>query len=407
MDLSPEQLVLVAIADLKPHPRNDGTHPPAQLDHLKASLTQHGLYRNVVIAEDGTLLAGHGVVQAAQQLGYTHVRAERRPYGPDDPRAIQILLGDNHIARLREQDDRMLAELLQGLAAEDPAALLGTGYDAESLAALVTAQELGTGTDGGEAGRDVEPQIDRAEELREQWDVDVGQLWGLGPHRVICGDCTDKAIVEQLLRQDSVAGVITDPPYAFGLASHSQFATKAGGWHDMMNNASWFRDLYRSWQGRIVDGPLWVFTNWRTLPILMRATYDADCGMNSVMVWYKDWIATGGMKGLRPTYELIAFTALGAYVIPNRGIEDFINVGWSSYKPTGHNAEKPVALLEHLVTVSDIACVYDPFLGSGTTLMACTNLGKTCYGCEIDPGYVAVTLERWSQLTGISPTRIA
>jgi hypothetical protein len=139
-ELSPEQLVLVAIAELKPHPRNDGTHPPAQLDHLKASLTQHGLYRNVVIAQDGTLLAGHGVVQAAQQLGYTHVRAERRPYGPDDPRAIQILLGDNHIARLREQDDRMLAELLQGLAAEDPAALLGTGYDAEALAALVAAQ---------------------------------------------------------------------------------------------------------------------------------------------------------------------------------------------------------------------------------------------------------------------------
>jgi hypothetical protein len=138
--LAPEHLTLVAIADLKPHPRNDGSHPPAELDHLKASITQHGIYRNVVLAQDGTLLAGHGVVEAARALGQTHVPGYRLPYAPDDPAALALLVGDNHIARLREQDDRMLAALLQALAADDPTALLGTGYDAAALAVLIEAQ---------------------------------------------------------------------------------------------------------------------------------------------------------------------------------------------------------------------------------------------------------------------------
>ena len=76
----------VPFADVRSHPRNDGSHPPDEIAHLKQSLTQHGVYRNVVIAEDGTILAGHGVVQAAQELGHTHIAVKRLPYGPDDPR---------------------------------------------------------------------------------------------------------------------------------------------------------------------------------------------------------------------------------------------------------------------------------------------------------------------------------
>jgi hypothetical protein len=127
----------VALADLRPHPRNDGHHPPDELDHLKQSLTEHGVYRNVVIAQDGTLLAGHGVALAAQQLGHTDILARRMPYGPDDPQALKILVGDNHIARLRQQDDAALVMLLQDLTQHDPLALLGTGFDEAALEALV------------------------------------------------------------------------------------------------------------------------------------------------------------------------------------------------------------------------------------------------------------------------------
>ena len=120
-------LELLPLATLRPHPRNDGEHPPDEIAHLKASLAEHGVYRNVVVAQDGTILAGHGVVQAAQELGHTHIAGKRLAYGPDDPRALKVLVGDNHIARLRLQDDAALVALLEELGREDPLALLGTG----------------------------------------------------------------------------------------------------------------------------------------------------------------------------------------------------------------------------------------------------------------------------------------
>jgi hypothetical protein len=133
-------LEVLPLADLRPHPRNDGAHPAEELAHLKQSLTEHGVYRNVVVAQDGTLLAGHGVVQAARDLGHTHIAGKRLPYGPDDPRALKVLVGDNHIARLRLQDDALLVALLEELRQEDPLALLGTGFDEAALAALIEAQ---------------------------------------------------------------------------------------------------------------------------------------------------------------------------------------------------------------------------------------------------------------------------
>src|SRR5262245_61822144 len=150
-------LELVALTDVHSHPRNDGLHPPDELAHLKQSLQEHGVYRNVVIAEDGTILAGHGVVEAALQLGHTHILARRMPYGPDSDAALKILVGDNHIARLRMQDDAALVALLQDLSADDPLALLGTGFDAEALEALV--QEQGLESNGSGAGTEVvEPE---------------------------------------------------------------------------------------------------------------------------------------------------------------------------------------------------------------------------------------------------------
>lgn len=135
-----QTLELVALADLRPHPRNDGRHPPEELVHLTQSLQDHGIDKNVVIAQDGTILTGHGVVEAARVLGYTHIPAERKPYGPDDPRALQRLVGDNHIARLRLQDDAALLALLEELCEADTVLLLGTGFDEAMLAALAAQQ---------------------------------------------------------------------------------------------------------------------------------------------------------------------------------------------------------------------------------------------------------------------------
>lgn len=126
----------VRLASLKPHPRNYRTHPEDQLEHLAASIKEHGFYRNLVVAQDGTILAGHGVAEAALRAGLEEVRVVRLPIPPDSPQAIKVLTGDNEIEHLAEQDDRLLSELLKELA-QGEASLLGTGYDEMMLANLV------------------------------------------------------------------------------------------------------------------------------------------------------------------------------------------------------------------------------------------------------------------------------
>lgn len=128
---------VVDIGSLRPHPRNYQGHPKDQLDHIKASIEQHGLYRNVVISSDGYILAGHGVTQALRELGRKRVVVKRLPYAYDSPEAVKVLTADNEISHLAERDDRLLTELLKEVKDLDPKGLLGTGYDEPMLANLV------------------------------------------------------------------------------------------------------------------------------------------------------------------------------------------------------------------------------------------------------------------------------
>ena len=128
---------MAAVADLRSHPRNYRAHPGEQLEHLAQSLREHGLYRSVVVARDGTILAGHGIAEAAKQLGLEEIPVVRLDLDPNDPKAMKILTGDNELTRLAEVDDRLLSELLREIAEADVDGLLGTGFDEQMLANLV------------------------------------------------------------------------------------------------------------------------------------------------------------------------------------------------------------------------------------------------------------------------------
>ena len=126
---------LVAIESLQPHPQNYRQHPPDQIRHLVQSIVEHGVYRNVIVADDGTILAGHGVVQAAIEAGLEQLPVVRLPLAPNDPKALKLLTADNEIGRLAEIDDRALSELLKEIATDDD--LFGTGFDEQMLANLI------------------------------------------------------------------------------------------------------------------------------------------------------------------------------------------------------------------------------------------------------------------------------
>jgi hypothetical protein len=127
----------VAIAELRPHPENYRVHTDQQLEHIAESLREHGQYRNVVVARDLTILAGHGVVESAdQKLGWTEITVVRLDLDPDDPRALKLLVSDNELGRLADVDDRLLSEHLKAILEHD-GRLLGTGFDEAMLANLV------------------------------------------------------------------------------------------------------------------------------------------------------------------------------------------------------------------------------------------------------------------------------
>lgn len=125
------------IADLQKHPRNYKRHPPDQLEHIRASINENGFYKNIVVARDNTILAGHGVVLASEEMGREFVPGYELDLDPFEPAALKILAGDNEIQRLSEVDDRALTEMLKELKDAPGAGLMGTGFDENMLAALL------------------------------------------------------------------------------------------------------------------------------------------------------------------------------------------------------------------------------------------------------------------------------
>lgn len=123
------------IEDMRAHPENYQAHPEEQIEQIVASLREHGFYRKAVLANDGTILAGHGLVKAAERLGLPQVPVVRLPYAPDSPEALQVLTGDNELPKLSEREDRKLTETLRGLM--EKGMLEGTGFDPQQLANLV------------------------------------------------------------------------------------------------------------------------------------------------------------------------------------------------------------------------------------------------------------------------------
>lgn len=128
---------IVEIASLKAHPKNYRKHPEPQVAEIAESIKQHGIYKNIVVAKDGTILAGHGLVLGAQKLGMTQLPVVRIPLAPDHPRALKIVAADNELPRLAEDDPKGLAEMLEKIQDEDEVGLLGTGYDDAALLELL------------------------------------------------------------------------------------------------------------------------------------------------------------------------------------------------------------------------------------------------------------------------------
>lgn len=197
------------------------------------------------------------------------------------------------------------------------------------------------------------------------------------------GDCLE---VMSGLPTRSFDAIITDPPYSINTKSDG--SGKISPWGDAVNAAFWYTEWIGSCRRILKDnGCLWTFLSWRSYVTFYKASCNLGWPIESVLVWEKGFMGAGGLRGLRPSYELVALWAMPGFAIPDRGVPDVWNVKASTTKPTGHPAEKPLALMQKLIEVTPCQNVLDPFMGSGTTGVAAAMLGKDFTGIEIDEGF--------------------
>jgi len=208
-----------------------------------------------------------------------------------------------------------------------------------------------------------------------------------GQITLYCADCLD---VMREMEAGSVDAVVTDPPYLVGAVSIGNAQAKSGTWADLNNAAFWFSAWYREGWRTLVTGRehFATFCNWRTQPLVICAMAAAGMSATSCLVWHKAWIGPAAKNALRPTYELVVIASGGEADILDRGLSDIWTHKWMACHSadTEHPAEKPVGLLAKLTEALSIdgSTILDPFMGSGTTGVACVKTGRRFIGIEIN-----------------------
>jgi hypothetical protein len=276
-----------------------------------------------------------------------------------------------------------------------------------------------------EPPEDVEPQIDKAEELREKWGVKSGDLWKLGEHRLICGDCTDKAVVERVMGGEKAAITMTSPPYWVGKDYETQnskqeiidfISSVADGINVAMRRDN-ARIVINTGTGsrRAVEGDNAPAETWLLLSWWIDALGDNGWIMRHCRIWSK----SGGLPAIiSPQADVVDqhWEFIATFYDPkqkqrgqNRVSEKWPQQGVWEFQGKmtfdGHKAAFPLELPSRIIELYAIndESVYEPFLGSGTTLIACERLGRKCRAVEISPAYVAVAIQRWVDVTGKEP----
>lgn len=380
------------LGDLTPDPANRRSHNPRNLGMLADALRVVGASRSIVIDEAGVILAGNGVVEAASAAGLTKLQivdadgdtviAVRRR-GLTAAQKRQLAIYDNRTAELAEWNVEQLAADLQN--GEDLTAF----FLPDELATL-----LNTGPKAGKTDPDAVPEV-RATEIQR------GDLFALGAHRLLCGDATDAADVARVMGSEKADLLLTDPPYG-----QLRIFSGSGGRVGKSNAAACkpygsayqgegdFRlepvlaaakDRYERaviWGGNYFADVLPISTAW--------LVWDKRAGDRS---WYSD--CELAWSNLPTTARVFAFTWQG-----------MIRAG--EHVDREHPTQKPVQLMQWILTdlVEDARIILDLFVGSGTTLLASEQLGRSCRAVELSPQYVQVALDRWEAFTGQRATKV-
>ncbi|OSQ51368.1 site-specific DNA-methyltransferase [Marivita geojedonensis] len=409
----------IAIDAVQPARRNARTHSPKQIAQIAESIRTFGFTNPLLIDEADVLIAGHGRLEAAKSLGLKTVPAIRIP-NLSEPAKRALMLADNKIALNAGWDLDILADELADLSSmELEFDLATTGFEVAEIDLIIDASR----DDAAVAEEALEP--DRTLPAVTQ----PGDLWQLGPHRVLCGTARSSEDYASLMQGDLADVGFTDPPYNVpitghvsgkGRVSHREFAEASGEMSEEAFTAFLTETLQLAARNSR-EGAVWfAFMDWRHLGEMRTAGLTAFGTWLNLCVWAK---TNGGMGSLyRSQHELVFVFRNGTLGHRNNvqlgrfgrnrtnlwsypGVNTFRKDRMSELQ--AHPTAKPLAMIrDALLDVSkrgDI--VLDPFLGAGATLIAAERSGRIARGLEIDPLYVDVVLRRWRAETGEEPVR--
>ena len=409
------KIELIPIGAIKPNPRNARTHPKKQLLRLAENIGTFGFTVPVIIDENFTLLAGHGRFEAAKLRGLKKIPAIRL-CDLSEAKKRALMLADNKIAEKagwnREQLAVELPELTELLIQENLDITI-TGFETAEIDQLVIDFE--------------ENSEDPADDIQADWlsaspVTQPGDLWQLGPHRLLCGDARQPADLDRLFGNEEAAMAFLDPPYNVrigsvvgrGRAKHREFAM-ASGEMTPETFVEFLSETLGNAAAHCRAGALnYVCMDWKHQHELIEASQQAYSAQVNLVVWVKSNAGQGSFY--RSQHELIGvFWVGGAPHLNNielgRHGRSRSNVwryaGVNSFRAgrmeelRAHPTAKPVALVADAIRDCtrrrDI--VLDSFCGSGTTLMAAERVGRRAHCLEVDPRYVDVTIRRWQAFT--------
>ena len=390
-------------AKLVPYARNARTHSDAQVAQIAASIAEFGFTNPILAGSDGVIVAGHGRLAAAQKLGLDAVPVVVLDHlTPTQRRALVI--ADNRIAENAGWDEELLRIELEGLQDEGFDLDL-TGFDADALAELLAADEP---DNEGQSDEDAVPEISETPVSRP------GDVWQLGPHRLLCGDATLAESYEALLDGKAVDMVFTDPPYNVNYANSAK--DKLRGKDRAILNDNLGDGFHAFLQAALTPmvahcrGAIYVAMSSSELDTLQSAFRAAGGKWSTFIIWAKNTF-TLGRADYQRQYEPILYGWPEGGERHWCGDRDQGDV-WQIKKPQKndlHPTMKPVELVERALRNSSRPgnVVLDPFGGSGTTLIAADKSGRIARLIELDPKYADVIVRRWQDWSGKQAIRVA
>jgi len=389
------------VSRLAPYARNARTHSDQQVAQIAASIAEFGFVNPVLVDEAGEIIAGHGRVMAAKSLGLSDAPVIVLAH-LTDAQKIAFRITDNQLALNAGWDEALLAQEFASL--RDLSFDLDlTGFDAGEIERILN---------GGEEA-DENAGLTDEDEIPEPEDQPVtkpGDLWLLGPHRVLCGDATSLADVERALGGVLADMTFVDPPYR--VAYEGKGSTKENRKkirNDDLGAAEFERFLTDAMAGilAVTKGGVYVAMSSSELHTLRRAFEAAGGHWSTFIVWAKNTF-TLGRSDYQRQYEPILYGWRKGVDRFWCGARDQGDV-WFAKKPRVndlHPTMKPVELVERAVRNSSKSrdVVLDTFGRSGTTLIAAEKLGRQARIVELDPGFCDLIVKRWQEFTGKSAT---